>query len=225
MKLILFAIALCCISCMPKANIRLTTSNDVFVSIDVAPSLATKKLLQSFSNLNSESAFANQEEDISNVKTEDGIEIIKLKKTSSLDFSAELKLSPKLEQSLSLFSFNKGKSHAKLLLDRKTLNTFFENLAKEEKEYLDLLMAPSLQDINMSDDEYIELIANAYGKKIATELKNSFLSLSFEAPSKIKKVIVSPKIEYEIKNAKAFFSIPLTYILVMNEPIDISLAY
>ena len=225
MKIILFAIALCCISCMPKANIKLTTSNDVFVSIDVAPSLATKKLLQSFSNLNSESAFANQEEDISNVKIEDGIEIIKLKKTSSLDFSAELKLSPKLEQSLSLFSFNKGKSNIRLLLDRKTLSSFFENLAKEEKEYLDLLMAPSLQDINMSDDEYIELIANAYGKKIATELKNSFLSLSFEAPSKIKKVIASPKIEYEIKNAKAFFSIPLTYILVMNEPIDISLAY
>lgn len=225
MKIILFTIALCCISCTPKANIRLTNSNDVFISIDVAPSLATKKLLQSFSSLNSGSAFANQEEDISNVKTEDGIEIIKLKKTSSLDFSAELKLSPKLEQSLSLFSFNKGKSNIRLLLDRKTLSSFFENLAKEEKEYLDLLMAPSLQDINMSDDEYIELIANAYGKKIATELKNSFLSLSFEAPSKIKKVIASPKIEYEIKNAKAFFSIPLTYILVMNEPIDISLAY
>ena len=96
------------------------------------------------------------------------------------------------------------------------------NIADEDREYLDLLMAPSLQEISMGNEEYIELMANAYGKKIATELKSSILSLSFEAPSKIKKIKTSPKMDYETKETKVMFSIPLTYILVMNEPINIS---
>lgn len=225
MKRIIFAFILCSISCTPKANIKITDSNSVFLSVDVAPSSATKKLLKSLSSFGSDSAFLEQEEDVSNVETEDGIEIIKLKKTSSLDFSAKLKFSDSSKLLPSMFSFSKEKSNMKFSLDRKTLNSFFSNLANEDKEYLELLMAPSLQEVSMSDDEYIELIASAYGKKIASELKNSFLILSFETPSKIKNVSTSPKMEYEAKDAKVVLSLPLTYILVMNEAITIELDY
>ena len=218
---IFFAFILSCISCTPRANIKITASNDVFLSMDISPSANTKKLLKSLSGFSSDSAFSNQEEDISNVKTEDGIEIIKLKKTSSLDFTAKLRFSDSSKLFPSMFTFNKDKSIT-FLLNRKILNSFLMNIADEDREYLDLLMAPSLQEISMGNEEYIELIANAYGKKIATELKSSILTLSFEAPSKIKKIKTSPKMDYETKETKVMFSIPLTYILVMNEPINIS---
>lgn len=222
MKFILFAlILLSSLSCTPKADIKITASNDVFLSVDISPSIATKKLLKSLSSFGYDSAFSDEEEDISNITTEDGIEIIKLKKTSSLDFTAKLRFSDSSKLFPSMFTFNKDKSIT-FLLNRKILNSFLMNIADEDREYLDLLMAPSLQEISMGNEEYIELIANAYGKKIATELKSSILSLSFEAPSKIKKIKTSPKMDYETKETKVMFSIPLTYILVMNEPINIS---
>ena len=81
-KLFFFTIISFFLSCTPKASIKITASNDVFLSVDISPSANTKKFLKSLSGFSSDSAFSNQEEDISNVKTEDGIEIIKLKKTS-----------------------------------------------------------------------------------------------------------------------------------------------
>ncbi len=219
-KLFFFTIISFFLSCTPKADIKITASNDVFLSVDISPSVATKKLLKSLSSFGYDSAFSDEEEDISNITTEDGIEIIKLKKTSSLDFTAKLRFSDSSKLFPSMFSFNKDKSIT-FLLNRKILNSFLMNIADEDREYLDLLMAPSLQEISMGNEEYIELIANAYGKKIATELKSSILTLSFEAPSKIKKIKTSPKMDYETKETKVMFSIPLTYILVMNEPINI----
>lgn len=220
-KLYFFTIISLFLSCTPKADIKITASNDVFLSVDISPSIATKKLLKSLSSFGADSAFSDEEEDISNITTEDGIEIIKLKKTSSLDFTAKLRFSDSSKLFPSMFTFNKDKSIT-FLLNRKILNSFLMNIADEDREYLDLLMAPSLQEISMGNEEYIELMANAYGKKIATELKSSILSLSFEAPSKIKKIKTSPKMDYETKETKVMFSIPLTYILVMNEPINIS---
>lgn len=225
MKIVLLALALCCISCAPKASIKITNSDDIFISIDITPSSATKKLLKSLSSFGSDSAFSENEEDISNVKTDDGIEIINLKKTSSLDFSARLKFSKSAKILSSMFSFNKEKSSVTFSLNREALNSFLLNLANEDKEYLDLLMAPSLQETSMNDDEYIELVASAYGKKIASELKTSILILSIETPSKIKNISISPSIDHEVIEAKAILSIPLTYILVMNEPISISIDY
>jgi len=225
MKPVLFAFILCCISCTPKANIEITHSNDVFLSIDVVPSPATKKLLSSLSSFGSDSAFSEKEEEISNVKTDGGIEIIKLKKTSSLDFSAELKFSKNTKLFASMFNFNQSKSTLEFNLNRKTLNSFFSNIATEDAEYLELLMAPSLQEMSMRDDEYIELIASSYGKKVANELKSSFLTLSFELPNKVKNANASPKMVYEMKGSKIVFSIPLTAILVMNEPINIIVDY
>jgi len=220
-KLFFFTIISFFLSCTPKADIKITASNDVFLSVDISPSIATKKLLKSLSSFGADSAFSDEEEDISNITTEDGIEIIKLKKTSSLDFTAKLRFSDSSKLFPSMFTFNKDKSIT-FLLNRKILNSFLMNIADEDREYLDLLMAPSLQEISMGNEEYIELMANAYGKKIATELKNSILTLSFEVPSKIKKIKTSPKMDYQTKETKVMFSIPLTYILVMNEPINIS---
>ncbi|MGP1438659.1 MAG: hypothetical protein ACTTKH_06265, partial [Treponema sp.] len=176
MKAIVFVSFLCCISCTPKANIKITNSNEAFLSIDMASSKATKKLLKSLANFSSDSVFSDREEDISNIKTEDGIEIIKLKKTSSLDFTATLKFSNSSKLLSSMFSFNKNKLN--ILLNRNIINSFFSNMLEEDAEYLDLLMAPSLQNIDMKDEEYINLIASAYGNTVANELKNSNLILS-----------------------------------------------
>ena len=222
-KLFFFTIISFFLSCTPKASIKITASNDVFLSVDISPSVATKKLLKSLSSFGADSTFSDEEEDISNITTEDGIEIIKLKKTSSLDFTAKLRFSHSSNLFSSMFSFTKNKLN--ISINKKNLNTFFANLADEDREYLDLLMAPSLQEISMDSDEYIELIASAYGKKIATELKNSILTLSFEVPSKIKEIEATPKMDYQRQESKASFSIPLTYILVMNEPINISLSF
>ncbi|MGP1440913.1 MAG: hypothetical protein ACTTJ3_09285 [Treponema sp.] len=224
-KLFFFTIISFFLSCTPKANIKITNSNDVFLSMDISPSIATKKLLKSISNFGSNSAFSDKEEDVSNVKTEDGIEIIKLKKTSSLDFSAKLKFSKNTKIFSSMFTFDKNNSNVKFELNRKTLNNFLLSLATEDVEYLELLMAPSLQNIKMSDEEYIELIASSYGKKIADELKTSSLTLSIELPSKVTDINLSPKMDYKIKEKEIIFIIPLTEILIMNDPISIMIDY
>jgi len=120
---------------------------------------------------------------------------------------------------------NRKLDFLKFSLDRDKLKAFFEEMQDEDKEYLELLMAPSLQGVKMNEAEYASLIASAYGKKVANELLTSHIALSFEVPASIKSVDTHSDIKCEIKGKKAFINMPITKVLVMNDPIEIIVKY
>jgi len=98
-------------------------------------------------------------------------------------------------------------------------------MTQEDREYLDLLMAPSLQNTKMSEEEYIALIASAYGNKASQELKNSLLTLSFEVPKKIKSVQLIPKTTQKVDTNKLEVQFTISKVLVMNEEIKVTIDY
>ena len=222
-KLFFYVLILLFISCTPKLEVKINNSKEVLLSVNILPSNATKKLISSLSKFGS--ASNNKEENISNIKMENGLEIISFKKTSSLEINANLKINDINQLKEAILKLDTEKKHLAFSLDRKNLQSFFLNISDEEKEYLELLMAPSLQGDNITKDEYLNLIASAYGKTISNELKNSYLNIKFEAPDKIKKIVIKPKAQHTLKNKTLEIKIPLTNILVMEENIKIELNY
>ena len=213
------------VSCTPKIAITVDNQNQIVAELNIKPSLATKKLIKSLSGFAEGSSFDSEETEIQNEKTEDGMEIIRFKKTSSLELDALLKFPSSYDLGTGIFELNVAEKKLICSLDRKKLKAFFENISPQDKEYLELLMAPSLQDDEMSEDEYIALIASAYGGTVAGELKTSVLSLSFQLPKQIKSISITPKYEYKLEGNTAYILIPLQSILVLASPINIVLQY
>ena len=225
LQIVLMFSLLALTSCTPRVKIKLNDKNEVFVDIDITHTDSTKRLIKSLNNLGNSSMFEGKDENIENVKGDDGVEILRLKKSSELDISAKFKFSNTSQLYASLFSVDKKEQRMIFSLNRSTINVFFEQISKEDKEYLDLLMAPSLQNTKMSEDEYIVLLANAYGSKVSQELKTSHLYLIFEMPKKIKKVQFTPLSQHKINGNKVEIHLPLTRVLVMNKDIEIIIDY
>ena len=212
-------------SCTPKVKIKITDKNEVFVDMDITHTDSTKRLIKSLNNLGGDSMFEGKEEDIENIKGDDGVEIIHLKKSSSLDVSAKFKFTDTDKLNSSMLFVNKDEQKLIFMLNRNTINSFFEQMSQEDKEYLDLLMAPSLQNTKMSEEEYIALIASAYGNKVSQELKFSGISLLFEVPKKIKTVQLIPQSPHTINGNRLEVSFPVTKVLVLDQEIKITIDY
>jgi hypothetical protein len=213
------------ISCKPKIAIKVNNREEIFVDVNIVPTESAKKIIRSFSKISSdESIFEGKEENIEKFSMDNGVKITKFKNTSSLEVSLSMQF-PSTNLTPSIFSVNKKEGSLKFSLDRDKLKVFVENMKDEDKAYLELLMAPSLQGTDTSEREYASLIASAYGNKVANELLSSYIDLVFEMPTTIKTVNTQPNIKYEIKGKKAFINIPITKVLLMNEPILITVNY
>ncbi len=60
-----------------------------------------------------------------------------------------------------------------------------ELMPEDTALYLDLLFAPIFTGDAMSADEYVELIAMAYGDNVAADLKKSVVTIQFDVPGQI----------------------------------------
>lgn len=230
LKIIDFAIILCVAilfvtSCTPKIKIKLNDKHEVFVDMDIIHTDSTKRLIKSLNNFAGDSIFEGKDENIENVKGDDRVEIIHLKKSSSLDVSARLKFADTEKLNSSMLVVNKKDQKLILVLNRQTVASFFEQMSEEDKEYLDLLMAPCLQNTTMNEKEYVSLIASAYGNKVSQELNASKLTILFEVPKKIKTVQLEPPSQHKINENKLEVRLPITKILVMNQEIKVTVDY
>lgn len=63
-------------------------------------------------------------------------------------------------------------------LNKETLQRFYESLSDELRSYFDMLMAPGFSDDEMTDEEYIELIAEVYGQTLADELSKAVIKIN-----------------------------------------------
>lgn len=112
-------------SCTPRVKIKLNDKNEVFVDIDITHTDSTKRLIKSLNNLGNSSMFEGKDENIENVKGDDGVEILRLKKSSELDISAKFKFSNTSQLYASLFSVDKKEQRMIFSLNRSTINVFF----------------------------------------------------------------------------------------------------
>lgn len=70
----------------------------------------------------------------------------------------------------------KGKTTV-LKLTKEGMVSLYESLPEELQNYLDMFMAPTFSGEEMSDEEYIELIAEVYGQELADEINKANIKL------------------------------------------------
>ena len=224
-KILIFLTMLIFASCTSKIVIKISKTQETFLDLDIKPSDSTKKIVKSLYSMSKDGQEDTQDKTLENVVLEGGIEIVSFKMNQNFGASAKVKF---LTNSKEIDSqiFNVKKEDALILsLNKEKLKSIFSGIGEEAKGYLELLMAPSMQENDMSTSEYMSLIASSYGKKVAGELKNSRVELHIEVPNKIKNVSISPKSEYSINDNVLELSLPLIHLLVMEEPILINVEY
>ena len=118
------------------------------------------------------------------------------------------------------FSQNDSTSTMTLLLSPENIQKVVALMPDETAVYTDLLVAPVFTGEEMSQEDYIELMAIAYGGQAAAELAASEIKLKFALPGTIKSASMSNPdfgtVEHE--NNTVAITIPLIHILTdLNE--------
>lgn len=67
-------------------------------------------------------------------------------------------------------------------LSPQTLVKFYKTADSQTVQFLDMLLAPIFNDEQMSEEEYLEVLASFYGEDIATEMKNSSFRITLKNP-------------------------------------------
>lgn len=104
-------------------------------------------------------------------------------------------------------------------LTKESVNAAVTLMPEDTILYLDLLMAPVFSGESLDEEEYVQLVSSMYGKKIADELAESRFTLTITGNSPVKNATLTGQGQVKTDNGKAVFSIPLTALLVMAEPI------
>jgi hypothetical protein len=106
-------------------------------------------------------------------------------------------------------------------LSRASIGEILALLPPETTDYLDLLMAPVFTGEELTESEYREIIAAAYGKTLAGELEKSILTLTVYAPGTVKTASADLPATAQVKNGAAQFSVPLSVVLVLENTLTL----
>lgn len=68
-------------------------------------------------------------------------------------------------------------------LNKTNLLEFYSNLPQDLQTSLDLFMSPTFTGEKMTNEEYIELIAEVYGQELADEFSAATLKITVESPA------------------------------------------
>lgn len=64
-----------------------------------------------------------------------------------------------------------------IAVNKENLSLIYENLPDQFQSYIDMLMIPSFTGEEISDEEYLDVIASVYGNEISDELKNATIRI------------------------------------------------
>lgn len=106
-----------------------------------------------------------------------------------------------------------------ITLSRDTLAKALDLMPPETRDYLDLFMAPAFTGETMTNGEYEELIAATYGKTLATELKNSFFTLSVQCPAAATGAKITAPGTASKNGNTVTFRLPLSTLLILSNPV------
>ncbi|MDR2344212.1 MAG: hypothetical protein LBD86_06765 [Spirochaetaceae bacterium] len=99
-------------------------------------------------------------------------------------------------------------------LNMDTGQEFLLLISPDMVDYLSALMAPVATGELISRDAYLELVASVYGKAVADEIRRTQFFLKFELPGPVENVRGGTG-----KGSHAEFTIPLTDLLVLDQPL------
>lgn len=207
------------VSCSPKISIVIKQDNSVNMGIEIDTGKTVESTIRALGGLDSENPLFESEMVIDSFSSA-GLLVneIKYPSTAGIKINAS---SPSLQDALSaapeiIKQDNSEKGHLiEIVLNKKNLKDIIGFMPQDSMDYIDLLMAPSFTDEQMTQNEYLELIGIVYGKKLEDEMREAVLELAVKIPGTIKEAKLSSekagKVVY--KKDEAVFYLPLSYLL------------
>ncbi|PIE97873.1 MAG: hypothetical protein CR988_05770 [Treponema sp.] len=214
-------------SCSPVAEVAIAESGDVVLDLTVIPSGTTEALVERLADKDaSKLSIYDKNELINSLKKED-ITVKKLELISSTGIKTKVLIPKETVAKSELFLIDTQNRYITCNINKQTLGYLIEAFPEDIKAYIeDLLMSPIITGEVLTSKEYENLIAAAYGPKIAGELKTAFLKIAVSCPGKIDSVKIEPagKVRYFTGNSTTI-TVPLSYILSLPKPLLVKIEY
>ena len=105
-------------------------------------------------------------------------------------------------------------------LDRSIAPQILAQISPEAVDYLSALMAPAATGEVLSRGEYLLLVESVYGKALASEIATSRVTAAISLPGTVKSVKGGTS-----SGREARFNIPLTDLLVLEQPLDYEITW
>ncbi len=212
------------ISCTPKAEVFVQSSGNVVVTIDIASSEVLDSIAASFTNFSEEEKKENasifETEQIKKELEKQGLKVLYVKSNSLAGIQAKFKVFKKHMQGENSFvKTDMKKGLLSLSIGPKNIQEFVNMLSEEDREMLDMLMAPVFTGQDLSEAEYIDVIKGSFGPTLTNELRRSKMKISVKCPKKVRSIEIKPFGKGTKQREKAFIEIPLIRILCVKEPI------
>ena len=210
-------------SCAPVAEIVISPQGDVTIDIAVQPSAHTETIIQTI--VGKDKALFDATEITKNLKTEN-IQTTKLETNAPATVNGKFYIPAHRVKESSLFSIDIKAKTVTCNIHAESVARLVDTFPEDVKEYLELLVSPILTGDIMSASEYQELIATAYGPKIAGELDTAFFKVTLTCPGIVDSVKSEPegRVHYFTGNS-ATITVPLSYMLSLEKPLLITVTY
>ncbi|MEL3905866.1 MAG: hypothetical protein P1P65_02375 [Treponema sp.] len=212
-------------SCASSAHITVSDTADYRLAADFSPgSLLEKNIAHLMQHDTGQSIFNREELQRSLSEAGLSVSTVTLKGIMGLSVGCTLPQTHRLMNEC--IEYDRQGRRLKLILSPETIQLFLTMIPQESREFIDLLMAPLFTGDSIQPDEYEELIAAAYGKKVAAELRKSEFLLTLDVPYTIAKVAVYPigtAVQTEPHSRRAVIRFPLIDLLCTVSTIEIRL--
>lgn len=220
---ILSSICLGFFSCASVAELNVSDTGDVKVTLSIKASKNTEVLMQNLAG--DLSGIFNAEEISKNLKTEN-IQTLSFTANSLSSISGSFEIPKERVESSKLFVVDLQNKQVACNISKENLAPLIKTFPKDIKDYLDLFISPIVTGENLTADEYESLISSVYGPNIANELKTSFFKVVLSCPGVIESVKSEPegRVRYFAGNS-ATLTVPLSYVLTLDKALKISILY
>ncbi len=166
------------ISCTTEVTLSVQADNSIAIKFDGGAGEAFSKMISSAAGMGGESENLIDTEEVSYELAKAGFSDVKINQKNG--GAVSITMSDKKQTSYIFTSgiakCEKGKLSA--VITRKSLEDFYASADEQTRMILDLFLAPVFNNEEMTEEEYLEIVASFYGAVAAKEVAGSFVKIN-----------------------------------------------
>lgn len=163
----------CFVSCKSEVSLKIKNNNNLQIAFSGSVGKGIEKFLNS---AGADVGMLNPDE-LKQSFEYNGFEDVLVLKDEKNQFFARMLLSEKNSDILGKSLIEFGNKKVKITLTPQSFKEFYDLADENLAAFLDLFMAPVFNDDELSESEYIELLASVYGNDFAQEIKDGSLKI------------------------------------------------
>ena len=178
---LIFLISFSLISCTTEVTLTVQKDDSVAINFEGGAGYAFTKMLSSAAGVSASGqadAAVIDEAAVSYELARAGFDSVRIqqKKGGSVQISMNDKKQSSYIFTSGIIKSNNGRLSA--AISKKSLEDFYASADEQTRMILDLFLAPVFNDENMTEAEYLEMLASFYGKSAADEVSQSLVKIN-----------------------------------------------